>query len=449
MVRPRVLIAVLIVHALVAAPSYAQTTGHVPLSHLVLDLFDIRLDSTPIFVPDQGTFTVHAPHFTLREPGLGSPSLEPVLFIQSLTAQLSTFPLGSSSGGFTYSFDPAIGTFRRTSQTFGPAFAERAVTLGRRRVNFGANYQHLRIDSFEGRSLRDSELVFFVEHQRVGSFVEGDLIETVLTLDVTRDTVDAFANYGVTDRLDVGIAVPMVRVAVDARRDATILRLATQSADTHRFADGTTQSTRTETGSAFGLGDVVLRGKYSVLQRAGGGLAAGVDLRLATGEVEDFLGTGETQARVSLIASTAVGRFSPHVNLGYTFSGDSGEGLTSQIDIPDELNYAVGVEAAVEPRLTIVADLVGRSLRGFGRMRPETRNHSFSTSNASGAPVQTVPITQLRLQEGESVNLGLGALGVKLNVVGNLLVSGSVLFPVTQAGLRPGISTAVGFDYAF
>jgi hypothetical protein len=43
----------------------------------------------------------------------------------------------------------------------------------------------------------------------------------------------------------------------------------------------------------------------------------------------------------------------------------------------------------------------------------------------------------------------LGTGGVKFNPVGNWLISGSVLFPLTDAGIRSRVTTVVGLDYAF
>ena len=40
-------------------------------------------------------------------------------------------------------------------------------------------------------------------------------------------------------------------------------------------------------------------------------------------------------------------------------------------------------------------------------------------------------------------------LDLKYNPVGNLLISGSVLFPLTDAGLRSRLTTVIGLDYAF
>jgi hypothetical protein len=60
-----------------------------------------------------------------------------------LVSQLGTFPIGSSSGGFVFTFDPATGLFKPASQSFGSGFAERALTNGSRRFGFGLNYQRL------------------------------------------------------------------------------------------------------------------------------------------------------------------------------------------------------------------------------------------------------------------------------------------------------------------
>ena len=54
-----------------------------------------------------------------------------------MATQFSTFPLGSSTGGMTYVFDDTVGTFRRGTNSFGPSFAERALTIGRRKLSAG------------------------------------------------------------------------------------------------------------------------------------------------------------------------------------------------------------------------------------------------------------------------------------------------------------------------
>ena len=82
-----------------------------------------------------------------------------------MVVQLSTAPIGSSSGGFSYAFDPTLGTFRRASSSFGPLFAERAATIGRGRFSAGFNYQHSSYDRFEGSNLDDGSIKFYLRHQ--------------------------------------------------------------------------------------------------------------------------------------------------------------------------------------------------------------------------------------------------------------------------------------------
>ena len=62
----------------------------------------------------------------------------------AFVSQLTALPLPSPAAGFTYAFDPATGTFRRTTRSFGPILAERAETIGRGRLSVGFNYQHFR-----------------------------------------------------------------------------------------------------------------------------------------------------------------------------------------------------------------------------------------------------------------------------------------------------------------
>src|SRR6185503_12622428 len=103
----------------------------------------------------------------------------------------------SPSGGFSYTFDSSTGTFQRGTQTFGPAFAERALTIGKKRFSVGANFQYSKYTTFEGKSLDDGEVKFYLHHAPINTppaFFEGDLIEAALNLDVSSNTTTIFAN---------------------------------------------------------------------------------------------------------------------------------------------------------------------------------------------------------------------------------------------------------------
>src|SRR5688572_22254917 len=65
----------------------------------------------------------------------------------SIGLEIATAPFGSTSGGFTFTFDPVLRTFFRSASTFGPAFSERAMTSGRGRFSGGVNILRRDYDS--------------------------------------------------------------------------------------------------------------------------------------------------------------------------------------------------------------------------------------------------------------------------------------------------------------
>src|SRR6516162_8972181 len=113
--------------ALLAVPTVA-CAQHTPLAQLLPDLIlrEIVLQSPPVpaGVPGLPAGFTHVAHFCPIETGeLNNPVVAIVQsFNTQMATQFSTFPLGSSSGGMTYTFDESVGTFRRSSASFGPLF---------------------------------------------------------------------------------------------------------------------------------------------------------------------------------------------------------------------------------------------------------------------------------------------------------------------------------------
>jgi hypothetical protein len=154
------------------------------------------------------------------------------------------------------------------------------------------------------------------------AFFEGDLVEAALSMDLTTDIFVMFANYGITNRLDIGVGVPILRVSLDASVNATILRLATgntgPASGIHTFPGGASSAIFSDAGTASGIGDVVIRSKYHFYRAAGDGLAAAVDVRTPTGDEDNLLGTGATQTKFLLIGSSTAGTFAPLTSTGGT-----------------------------------------------------------------------------------------------------------------------------------
>ena len=107
---------------------------------------------------------------------------------------MSTAPLGTSTGGFTFTFDPQLRTWTRSASSFGPSFAERSLTTGRAKVSAGFNVLHASYDSFAGFDLQNGD---FHPSQNVRSNLTP-IASTSVKLNLTSDTVVGFAHVGVT-----------------------------------------------------------------------------------------------------------------------------------------------------------------------------------------------------------------------------------------------------------
>lgn len=412
---------VLAVSAFVMAPATSSAQNQpVRLSELLPELyFDVIFPQYVAFidvtnVEPQVKGLVTASHLT-----------------ELLSDQLSSFPLVSASGGFTWSVDTASGAFTRASDSFGPVFAERALTIGRRRLNVGTNYQHVTFDHLDGRRLAGGDIVSYTGAPNLVGTI-GIFFADALDLKVTTDTVSGFATYGVTDRFDIGVAVPINRVAMKAS-------LTSRIGNTRDGVAGSPPTVTSRSGAASGIGDVVVRTKFNILKSNGGGVAEAVDVRLPTGDERNLLGVAGAQVKLALIASSMVGRLSPHLNLGYTISGTSSsvdDPDSTVIAPPEEINYAGGADVALSLRTTVAVDVVGRTLRRVG-----TLTH--------GPTVFGPDFPEFQFNSGTNQNLLVGSVGLKVNPFANMLVTANVLFPLSKRGLTDNLTWMAGIDYSF
>ena len=363
-------------------------------------------------------------------------------FDVALTSQLAAVPLPSPASGFTYEFDSDLGVFQRTSQSFGPILTERAETIGGGRFAFGFTFQNFTFDTIEGLNLSNVPSVF--EHD--SAFLGGGRIDVVTTSNAIKARVNqftTFVSYGLTDRVDLSLAIPIVSTDMSVVSTATVQRLGTASNEEVHFyrQQGDSignQRTFTAFGSASGIGDITLRLKG----RMSAGSALGLDIRMPTGDEKNLLGVGAPGIRPFLILSKSSRAFSPHINVGYLWNGSSilaGNPATGEsADLPDQATYVIGADFGVSERFTFVIDILGNYLINAPRLvQTEFRARDGST---------TYPTVVF---ENESYNLLSGAVGFKLNVFESLLLDMNLLFNLDDNGLRDKITPLIGFEYAF
>lgn len=397
--------------------------------------------------PTDPQFPSHAAHFI----GEDSPQFAALQqFSTQFATQISSYPLPSPGGGFTYSFDPTLGVLNRSSESFGPIFGERSDTIGRGRFNVGINRSSYAYESLGDMNLRDGDVRLVFTHEDSNRdqthhrpWFEGDVVTARVFLKAESDVTSFVLNYGLSDRLDIGAAIPLIDVSIRAQSDVAVERIATGAVPIHVFPNGTSHELVEQSGSASGVGDVALRLKYHAVKSARGGLAIAGDLRLPTGDERDLLGTGATRLGALVIGSLTAGRFSPHANLGYAVSDD-----VDGIEQPDEITYALGFDVAVSPRMTFAVDALGTTRLDSGVVVVEETVFDANVAPSGTPEIVTATFPRLLVKDGDASTY-LGSVGVKVNVFNNVLLTVNGLFGIESDGLKPQFSPMFGIDYSF
>src|SRR5262249_43808736 len=80
-------------------------------------------------------------------------------FANIIVLEISTAPFGTSTGGFTFHYDPRLRIFVRSSDSFGPLFVQRSLTAGKGKWDAGFNVLHANYNSLNGDSLDSGDLL--------------------------------------------------------------------------------------------------------------------------------------------------------------------------------------------------------------------------------------------------------------------------------------------------
>jgi Putative MetA-pathway of phenol degradation len=388
----------------------------------------------------------------------------------AIGTQLTSLPIASPASGFTFSLDRALGVFTRSTESFGPVLAERAETIGRHKLYLGFTFQHFGFSSIDGIDLKHVPSVYtHIDINPDGTNIgpgqpaspgtpafERDYIVTDNRVDLKVNQYTAFATFGLTNRMDVSVAIPFLSVGYNASAAATIVRNSAPSpvfGFSHYFdaacinnipcQAASTQATFFNPSSASGIGDVVFRYKATVWRGEKTRLAVGTDFRVPTGDELNFLGSGAYGFK-PFVAVSMASRISPHANLGVlvntnsVLSGDIATGTTGRL--PTQFLYSGGVDVRAAKSLTLSADLIGS--RVFNADRAGTAPYVDITG-------QTVSnVTQLAITKG-SYSIDDFAVGAKFSPVNKLLIIGNVLIKLDDGGLRAKAIPLIGISYAF
>jgi len=334
-------------------------------------------------------------------------------------------PIISGSAGYTYRYNPQLEIFERTSETLGPLFLERPDTLGRGKLNVNVSYQYVQFDEFDGRSIKRLEAadpIVIQEFDSAGNLLRSTANRLRYGLKLHSNIGSLSLTYGVLDNVDVNLLIPVIDtdfgVGVQSQVIAAALPGGGFSPAPEPLRTGRTQ------GNAVGIGDILLRGKYQFPTMEGGiRSAAGLQLRLPSGNQNDFQGTGDFEASPFLYLSTILwSRVEPHANLGVDLRTDNVE--------RSQARYGLGADVDVTRRIGISLAFLGRSQ--FKESAPASDTNFLHLTSAG---VQQRPLLGVSFDRKDFFDLSFGARAV---VWRQIMVFANGIYALNDDGLRNG-----------
>ena len=362
---------------------------------------------------------------------------------------LASFPIASSAG-FAQVKDQVTGVPLLKSVSFGPTFVERSLTNGRGVLNLGVSYQYSAFDTLQGVDLKTTG---FPAMSQVGDYLIGGTPDPNIEgkevgdaffakLDMKSSVIVMTGSYGVTDRFDLGWAVPVASLSVrgqfvrqyNAGMDYDlegVAELYPNRAGTLVLSDHAV--------NASGIGDIVLRTKYGFgpAERQIGMLMG--EFRLPTGDEQNLLGTGETSFKLLGGGTKNFGIGSLNVNGGYTFGG-----------LTEEVNFAAGTDVALlaEKKLTLNFDFISQTLRNAVTEVDTVVALDRVLGGGGGSQLRHVTVSH-RFWDRGTTTLNRAAVGAKYQLGGNWLLSGSGLFRLNDNGYQAKFVGFVGIEHTW
>jgi hypothetical protein len=430
--------------AILVSTGFGATVGHAQtlresLEGVFTDVLDLQLGGPP--------GTQHGDHF---KPGNVSTSARVIGALSSfISANASSYPLSSTTSGLTFDLSSGVPVAATTSA--GPIFVEQARTLGRGMLSFGGTVSYLNLEKLRGVRTQDLHFGFTHEDADGGGLGtnpnEFDNIDMAMNLDINATVAAIHATYGITDRIDVGVAIPIVHVSMSAKPWAHMNSYTYASTGTaNHFFGGTetnpvlSYSPTPLDQSSSGIGDIALRAKAYAYAGKTYDVGFLAEARLGTGKKEDFLGSGSTDLAGMALVSGHWGGINPHLNLGYRHRGSDLE--------RDEVGLAFGYDQKASETVTLVVEWSGLFETGsqiealkFPGLIP------IGEYQVDGQTYAKEYVSPTNIPNRPNDNIVNAAFGLKYSPKSNLVLLANVLFPLNDGGLRSSWSPTVGLSY--
>ncbi len=410
--------------------AYAQDTGLAqPFSGSLVDVVSSLYGGDGIRLQGSDIFS-HAAHFT-------GDSL--VQFNQlSLGVRDLSFPVLNPQIGVRFRYDAVLDEFVPVTESISAsAFALDAETVGAGEFHIGVAYSFRRFSELDGAPLDD--LSVDLAHMDLGNngpdlpclggppgacyAFERDVVRLSIDLGIKEEMLALTSAYGISDRIDVGLFLPILKSTVDVTSSATIIEHSSREffpASVHLFGGDGDDPNDSLRASRTGLGDAVFRINYGVIAHrdTGWNINASLDVRLPSGQVDNLQGLPGTGVKPRLVASReidigfAIAR--PHFNIAY--------GFNAGVNKEQMLDYAAGGSLVFDLGDTDAIFALGADFLG-----------KHVTANKDGMGDNQYDVS----------------FGAKLNLRNSVNFFYNVLLPVNESGLRPNAQHVVGLQFKF
>lgn len=408
--------------------------------------------------------------------------------VAASAVQFTTPALANPASGFVYQYDPQTGLYARTSQSLGPVMTERGETIGRHKFAFGTVAERLRFQTLDGANLHNLPGIAVLVPGTVPAgdpYLANQLVTSRTSVDIKVNTLTAFATFGLTNRIDVSVAIPFAQLSYDLNSVVTVTRIpGTQpilipsasgtptviccsnggpgpygpvyasyfdpknpaTSVVHEFSNNQSTSQgdlywNPSKNTAAGISDITVRVKGNVYHNDKVSFALLMDVRAPTGDAANFLGSGAVGLRPVAALSVRAGWLTPHVNLGYQWNGNSilagNPFVNGSARLPGFAIFSAGSDIPLSKYAALSIDYLGQEYVNSPRF-------GLQTFAGPTGPVQAL------FPEGNHVyNQSGGSAGLKVSAFNRLLITGNVVMSLTTAGLRQRISPLLGVSYVF
>lgn len=313
-------------------------------------------------------------------------------FNEAFATQIGQLPLATPASGFIFTFDKQKGVYTAAQESFGPLLAERVETIGRHKGYLAFTYQWFDFTDIDGNDLNHLPILFSFPSAAGAQVVT----ETDNHIDTHVNQFVVFGTFGLSEHIDVSIAIPLERISMEVTTKGTEFSTTTSA---------TTSFTQYLPGIASGLGDVVISGKGTLLRWEAYGLAIGGELHLPTGDEQNFLGSGAVGIKPYFVLARR-GKVAPHLNLAYQWNGNSSLAIGpdgKEQSLPGFFAYTIGADMGLSKRFTLAADWLGQ----YFFSAPQISTPRNVTATVNGQP--TVFSSVVPISGGYNVNnLSLG-----------------------------------------